>query len=148
MVVMVALILAACGTTPTSSPTITIAVPHGWKTYSFEKAAISVPADWVVLHNNNCPDVGAPGTLLLGYPKVPFPCTYTPASTARVAVTSFPMGNEVLAGRSRVHVNGVPVEIGFGSPVALQWNAPTLGVGIIASGTLANRILHTLRPAT
>ena len=75
-------------------------------------------------------------------------CNASPSSVSYVAVRAFPAVNRVLASRSQVHVNGVPVDIGLGSPIALQWSAPTLGVRISASGPLTNRILHTLRPAT
>jgi hypothetical protein len=144
----VALMLAACSTTTTrSSPTTTVAVPRGWKTYTFEQAAISVPADWAVEHNANCPDSQAPGTLMLGFPTVHVQCTGDSSSTYGVRVTPLSGGDETSASGG-TKINGIPVEVGFGSPMNLQWSVSTLGVSITASGPLANRILHTLRRVT
>ena len=146
--VIVAILLAACGTSTASPPTTTVAVPRGWKTYTFEKAAISIPADWAV-GNNDCGDYQGPVTLILGHPKGAMACPAISRSSTNTNTTIVDVASmSDTSAPTNTMVNGEPVDIGFGSPIAIQWNAPTLGVRISASGPLANRILHTLRPAT
>jgi hypothetical protein len=122
-------------------------VPQGWNTYTYGLAAISVPSSWAVRYENNCPDGKAPGTLLLGYPKVLEFCPELPAPISYVAVTTLPSGAAGLPtpAQKPIMVNGVPVYVGFGSPGSVEWAAPSLGVQITGTGSDANRILHTLR---
>ncbi len=147
-----AIVCAACSSTTTSrrtSPIHVVSVPEGWRTYTYGKAAISVPSSWAVRDDTNCPDGKASGTLLLGYPKVLEYCPNLPASISYVAVTTFvsgPPGSPSPA-QKPVKVNGVPVYVGFGSPGSLEWAVPSLGVQITGTGSDANRILHTLRVA-
>ena len=44
-----------------------------------------------------------------------------------------------------VVINGLAVDIGFGSLTELQWSVPSLGIEITGSGALAPRIVSTLR---
>ena len=145
-----ALAISACGggstTTSTGSMPPRIAVPQGWKTYTYGKAAISVPSSWEVKHDTNCPNTNAPGALLLGYPKGgPEHCpSYSLVNY--VAVIDVPAGSvSGSATQKPTMVNGVPVFVGFGSPSTIVWTAPSLRVEIIGTGSDANRILHTLR---
>ena len=105
-------------------------VPGGWKTYTYGQAAISIPGNWVVRHDTNCPDGQAPGTLMLGFPKVLESCPEIPASASYVAMTL------KTTGRSYV---------GFGSPSHVQQTS--LGIEVIGTGADASRIFHTLRRA-
>lgn len=149
-----AVVLSACGgsttivTSGATSPSVSI--PRGWKTYTYLSAAISVPNNWVVRHGTNCPDGQAPGTLLLGFPKVLENCTLIPASISYVAVTTLPSGNRYRSppfAPTPVMVNGIPIYQGFGSPGSLVWAAPTLGVQVAGTGPDTLMILHTLRRA-
>jgi len=148
--------LAACsGSTPSSSsagtsstPKSTVPVPAGWKSYTYEKAEISVPSDWYVGHNTNCPDGQAPGSLLLGFPKVLENCPMIPTGISYVAVTSLPTGDgyrQPPFAPTPVMVNGVPIYEGGGSPGSLVWAAPSLGVQVAGEGPDTRTILHTLR---
>jgi hypothetical protein len=129
---------------PSAGPTqLAVSVPIGWKTYTFGHAAISVPADWVVRHETDCPDGHAPGTLLLGIPRVLQSCPEIPASVNEVAMSSLVHGSgENLGAPERM--NGVLVYPITGS---LTWDVPSLGIVIVAAGSDAQRILHTLRRA-
>lgn len=59
------LVISACGggstTKLTGSTLPSVSVPQGWKTYTYGKAAISVPISWEVKHDTNCPNTNAPG---------------------------------------------------------------------------------------
>jgi len=138
-----ALAISACGggsTLPSAS------VPQGWTTYTYGKAAISVPSSWEVKHDTNCPNTNAPGSLLLGYPKGgPEHCpSYSVVNyVAVIGITAGSVSGS--ATQKPTMVNGVPVFVGFGSPSTIEWTAPSLGVEIIGTGSDANRILHTLR---
>lgn len=64
-----AALCAGCSST-TTAPSSSVAVPHGWKTYAYGKAKVSVPSDWVVVTHYICPGLVAPGALYLGPPQV------------------------------------------------------------------------------
>ncbi len=144
-----ALAISTCGggspTTSTGSTLPRVSVPQGWKTYTYGKAAISVPSGWEVKHDTNCPNTSAPGALLLGYPKVLEHCPeYSVASY--VAVIDIPAGSvSESAPQKATLVNGVPVFVGFASPSTIEGTAPSLGFEIMGTGSDASRILHTLR---
>jgi len=138
-----ALTISACGG---GSTLPSVSVPQGWTSYTYGKAAISVPSSWEVKHDTNCPNTNAPGALLLGYPKGgPEHC---PAYSVvnYVAIFDIPAGSvSGSASQKPTMVNRVPVFVGFGSSSTIVWTAPSLGVEIIGTGSDANRILHTLR---
>ncbi len=118
-------------------------IPKGWKSYSYGGVTVSVPKSWAVKHNTNCPNTSAPGALLLGYPKVLEFCADYLYSNSFVAIHGS-MGAIPPSG-SPVMVNGLPVDVGFGSPTSLEWSVPSLGLLISGQGAQADRILHTLR---
>jgi hypothetical protein len=118
-------------------------IPKGWKSYAFGGVAISVPTSWAVKHDTNCPNTGAPGALLLGFPKVLENCADYLYSSSFVAIHGS-MGAIPPSG-SPIVVNGLPVDVGFGSPTSLEWSVPSLGLQVSGSGPEATRILHTLR---
>ncbi len=123
-------------------------MPRGWKTAIYGKVALSVPRTWQVKHDTNCPNTDAPGVLLLGDPKELRHCPAYVSAAGVVAVFDLPTGAETgpsSPGVKPIMVNGVPVDVGFGSPSELQWTAPSLGVEITGTGPLARRILATLR---
>ena len=143
-------------TTTTSSKTTSgttssrVSIPRDWTSYTYGSAAISVPSDWVVRHDTNCPDSQAAGTLLLGFPKVLENCPMIPTSISDVIVTTLP-GDDTYRlppfAPTPVMVNGIPVYQGFGSPSSLVWAVPTLGVQVTGTGPETRTILHTLRRA-
>jgi hypothetical protein len=47
-----------------------VVIPKGWTSYTYSGATISVPKNWTVEHNTNCPLPTSSGDLLLGFPKV------------------------------------------------------------------------------
>ena len=53
-----ALAISACGG---GSTLPSVSVPQGWTSYTYGKAAISVPSSWEVKHKPNCPNTNAPG---------------------------------------------------------------------------------------
>ena len=66
--------LCACGTAESASTATThaaVSVSGGWKTYVYEQAALSVPANWKVVTDYVCPEAKGPGTLFLGPSKQP-----------------------------------------------------------------------------
>ena len=148
--------LTACGGPPGSlavhapMPARIASVPPGWRTYTYARAAVSAPATWAVRRDSNCPDPRAPGTLLLGVPMVPEHCPEIPASASWVVVTSPDQAasSSQLRAPGQRTVNGVHVRVGFGSPLAEVWDAPSLDVQIEAIGPLSGRILPTLRKVT
>jgi hypothetical protein len=137
------------GTITTSVPAA-VAVPKGWKTDTDGQAAISVPASWAVTRHSNCPDAAAPGTLLLGYPQ---PLEYCPGYRSMMSYVALidPAdgadggGSWSVARQKPEMINGVEVYPGFGSPAALEWMAPSLGLEIIGTGPMAESIVATLR---
>ncbi len=147
------LALAACsgsavsGQVPTSAPVHRVRAPVGWSSYSYGDAEVSVPGTWVVRRSSNCPDAQAPGTLLLGVPKVIYHCPEVPGSASYVVITSSDRSSSSsqLRAPGPLTINGVSVDVGFSSPLALEWDAPSLDVQIEATGPLSTRILHTLR---
>jgi hypothetical protein len=134
----------------TSKPKPTVPIPAGWKSYLYEKAEISVPGDWHVGHDTNCPDGQAPGSLLLGFPTVLENCPMIPAGISYVAVTALPTGSAYRQppfAPTPVMINGVPVYQCGGSPGSLVWAAPTLGIQLAGEGTDTRTIFYTLRRA-
>jgi hypothetical protein len=147
--------LAGCGRSvpirsgpiPTSS-SATFAVPQGWKTETDGNVAVSVPSSRVVEHDTNCPVGQAPGTILLGFPKVLENCPALPASISYVAVITLPIGTShgpPSGGFAPKAINGVPVYPGSRLAGSYDWAVPSLGVEVSGTGQDADRILHTLR---
>ena len=127
---------------------LAVPIPVGWKSYHYENTEISVPGDWYVGHDTNCPDGQAPGSLLLGFPKVLENCPLIPAGISYVAVTALPTGDgyrQPPFPPTPVKINGVPIYQSFGSPGSLVWAAPTLGVQVAGEGPDTRAIFHTLR---
>lgn len=138
----------ACCAAPSSTRPASGVVPDGWKTATYGKMAISVPDAWAVEQDTNCPAAEAPGTLLLGYPKILENCPDDPPDLSVVIVTDSHVGyvpRSAGAEEKPVMINGVPVDVGFGSPSERQWSVPLLGVAITGVGSLAPRIVFTLR---
>jgi hypothetical protein len=124
-----------------------VSIPKGWKSYIYRGVKVSVPKSWVVQHNSNCPNTSAPGTLLLGIPKVLETCDIQPASASYVIVSDS-VGTSPSTGQQRpIKVNDLAVDVGFGSPEQLEWTIPSFGLRVSTSGSHGERILHTLRRA-
>jgi len=144
----------------TSHPVL---VPLGWKTYTYGNARISVPNDWAVVRNNNCPVRSAPGTLELGSAMglLP-PCPGGVRDANVVTLGSLPRGGLHTSSQcARIRVNGLAMLVGpCGSSnaggIVIYW-VPALGVQAVGmgtnsenvtgpgTGTVVGRVLHTLR---
>jgi hypothetical protein len=121
-----------------------VPVPRGWKTYTYGKAAVSVPADWAVTHNSACPNTTAAGILLLGSSTVS--CVDYHYSSTSVAITTMQASAGYVLTNPTM-VNGTPVYVQFGSPSRIVWVIPSLDVVVAAAAPNANLILHTIRKA-
>jgi hypothetical protein len=131
--------------TITTSARATVRVPEGWKTDTYGKVAISVPGTWQVKRDTNWPNTAAPGALLLGYPKTPEFCPEYRSTVSDVALINPPGAASWSVAREKPEmINGVEVYPGFGSPAALEWMVPSLGIEIIGTGPLADTIVSTL----
>jgi hypothetical protein len=153
---LVALPLPGCGRSMTSrhpgccsAPTVTstLPVPPTWQTGTYGQVAISVPGDWVVRHDTNCPDGQAPGTLLLGFPKVLQSCPefsndYVAVITlAGGALEKPPSGS----GMPR-SINGLLIYPESQTPGWFDWALPSLGIEVNGNpGQDADQILETIR---
>lgn len=111
-----------------------VSVPHGWKTYTYQHAAVSIPGDWVVRYGTSCPGGQGAGTLLIGPPKVSESCPAIPASVSYVEITT-------TSSRTRWTPEGVA-----GSPYAssIGWIVPSLGIELTGTGADVLRIYRTL----
>jgi hypothetical protein len=147
--VAVALAVAGCSATPSSAPLphFQPPIPTGWKTYTYSGAAISVPPHWTVRHNNNCPDPSAPGTLLLGFPRVLASCVALPACVTSVALTT--LSNSGVAPQrvdTPTRFNDLTVYEGMDTPSCTDWEIPSLNLRVTGgAGTVA--VVRTLRRA-
>jgi hypothetical protein len=127
----------------TNSGATSVHVPHGWKSYTYGDAQISVPGSWTVLRPGTCPSgAGTTGTLFLGGTTPNSNCSILQASNDYVAISS-PITQSMQS--NPMEVNGVRVFVGFTSDPIL-WAAPSLNVQLAASGPNAEEALHTLRP--
>ncbi|MGO8873857.1 MAG: hypothetical protein ACLQPH_21125 [Acidimicrobiales bacterium] len=152
-----ALTVSACGgTAQTSSSkgthpaTVVVSIPTGWTSYAYGAALISAPRSWQVEHDTNCPDSQAPGSLLLGFPKVLEPCPMIPGTVNYVAVTRLPAGDSYRHppyAPTPVVVNGLFVYEATSLPGSMVWAVPTLGIQVAGTGTQASEVMHTLRRA-
>lgn len=165
---IVVLLAAACSASTTSSegppPRSTVAIPDGWKTYTYGKAQISVPSDWAVMSHYLCAGLSpSGGALFLGPPKGGPDCTAPPGEGDSVAVTTIPTGTADQS-QCTIKINGLRVYFGpCGSSNAagiVFYDIPSLGIraeGMAGraenenvtgpgTGTVVGRVLHTLRP--
>jgi hypothetical protein len=167
MVVAAALFASCSSTSPSSgkaSPRSTVAVPHGWKTYRYGKARISVPADWAVLTNYLCASSTSVGTLYLGPPKGP-PYASCPSDVGQgdsVTITPLSPGTADQS-QCSFKMNGLRVHYGprtsSNAAGVVFYDIPTLGIraeGIGSgnqnvtgpgTGTVVGQVLHTIRPS-
>ena len=156
---------AGCSTMSSvgAPPSSTVVVPHGWRTYTYGKAAISVPGDWAVVTDHTCPGTTASGILTLGLSKSSGWCPYA-LTYSSVTITPLPA---LLAGATyntspcTISLNALRVYVGpCGSsnpPGIVSYAISSLGVeatgtGTITenvtgsgTGTVVGRVLHTLR---
>ena len=137
-----------------------------WKTYIYEQAAISVPANWKVVTDYVCPAPYGPGTLFLGPSREPgVVCQNYALALNSVTLTPVPEGisDPEVTTCSPSSVHGLTVYVGpCGSSNAAGltwWMIPELGIEAQASesggswvghgsSTVVGRVLHTLRRAT
>ena len=146
---LVALVLAACTSSPTVSPTTTTkpipavdlsATPTGWVPIADGDAQISVPSTWWVLYNAGCPTGSPPGEVLVNPAN-----TYCPAfgqsgpKNVVWLVSRNYAGFRPSSRDKRSVINGFSVYDDRGT-----YFVPSLGLELTLSGPLAQRVLHTL----
>jgi hypothetical protein len=147
-------LLAACDSTSSTARATSAAtlIPHGWKTYTFDRLAISVPKSWsVAFGNSGCP-TGAPGLLALeGAPVLAQGCpaiSRPNANTVRVSVLAAGgfKDRTCPSDSQRKIVNAAVVCAGPRSMAdTIEWAIPSLGAGASGSGPLASKVMHTIR---
>jgi hypothetical protein len=170
---VLSIVLAACGTTASTSPNTTTrtaatSVPRGWKTYVYEQASISAPANWRVVTDYVCPEPRGPGTLFLGPSKQPGEvCPQYSLDVNSVTLTGVP---EAISGPGVVtcppsRLNGLLVYVepcasndvvagGLSRLVipglGVQARATQTGGSVVGSGSssVVGRVLHTLHRTT
>ena len=123
------LLAAACGGSTTTSTTTTVSIPSGWKTYTYGRMAIAAPGNWVVRHDTDCPNAAPAGALLLGSTSEPSSCIPIEIPGGVVKVDQLPSeanSATVPVAQKPVVINGLPVYLGFGSPIMVQWIVPAL----------------------
>jgi len=161
-VVGLAVALVACGSTVAGSTTTTtgaVVIPVGWRTYTYGRVAVSVPADWAVTTGDRCAVGAASGLLVLGPPGRLSDC---PTGVASVVVAPIPAGaaTETAACPSIVlhgqRATVVPCHPGAGTSI-VQYLLPSLGIEAVGNGTpgedvsgpgtgtVVGQVLHTLR---
>jgi hypothetical protein len=167
---LVALLIGAgvcAGCTTASSgrppPRNTVAIPDGWKTYTYGKAQISAPRDWAVMSNYLCAGLSSNGTLYLGPPKGP-PYASCPSDGGQgdsVTVTPIPAGTADQS-QCTIKMNGIRVYFGpcgtSNAAGVVFYDIPSLGIRAEGmggrsenvkgpgTGTVVGQVLHTLRP--
>jgi hypothetical protein len=147
--------------TPAAHPPLSVSIPKGWKTYTYQEAAISVPSSW---HTNSCPDPSPPGALNLG--DAGRSCSSTPQGGFNYVILSplspsFLQTEETYKSTCATKVNGLAIDvvacdIAGNLDNSTIWLVPSLGVEVtalpkVSAGTnssgLMERVLHTLRAA-
>ena len=144
-----ALVLAACGTSSTATPSeplVVAKVPPGWTGHNYGRATISTPKNWVVQPVGSCVmTFQSTGVLIVGAPIGS--CHSTPAPSATVAIENLPTGLHYRRppfAPNPITVNGVVVYVNPGPPSTTLWAAPALGVQVEGRGPEADKVLHTL----
>jgi len=166
LVVAAAMCTACTSTTASSGNTSarsTVTIPHGWKTYTYDKARISIPSDWAVVTNYLCAGSTSVGTLYLGPPKEP-PYAFCPAYFGlgdSVTITPLPAGTADQS-QCSFKMNGLRVHFGpcdsSNAARVIFYDISTLGIRAEGmgggnqnvtgpgTGTVVGQVLHTIRP--
>lgn len=120
-------------------------VPKGWKTYQYQLMLISIPANWYVMVDTvACAPANRPGVLMID--PTPGFCANVAGPKNVVAVT--PSSRWTANASNSVRVNGILADIpdsSGGLSLTTEWIVP--GLELYAHGPLAQRSLHTIRPA-
>jgi hypothetical protein len=141
-----------------------VAIPHGWKTYAYEQARISIPRDWTVATHYLCAGSRSVGTLYLGPPKGP-PYASCPSDVGQgesVTITPLPAAR---ADQSQCSFKMNRLRVYFGPCTSsnaagvIVYDIPALGIRAEGmgsgnqnvtgpgTGTVVGQILHTIRPS-
>ena len=124
----------------------TVAIPRGWRTYSYASALISVPADWAVERNDPCPHSVATGLLVLGSPPG-YDCPEEGPPENHLELTAEFMTTGPQRSPSAIeNINGLQVDIFASTSKELVGDVPSLGLEISATGSDSRRMLDTLQP--
>jgi len=158
VLVVLALTLAACTSSPAVSPTTTVtkpipavdlsATPTGWVPVAYGDAQVSVPAAWSVYY---------PGWTDCGFKRDGLYLGPATATTAGCFIGVSPRTTQVYlrhidrlpsqytSGKPVIR-NGVPVYLSptYGSIPVLVYDAPSIGVEVTVIGPLAKRVVDTL----
>jgi hypothetical protein len=145
-----------------TSPRKTTTLPHGWKTYTYEQARISIPRDWAVVTNYLCAGLSSVGTLYLGLPKGP-PYASCPSDHGQgesVTITPLPAGTADQS-QCSFKMNGLRVHFGpctsSNAAGVIFYDIPALGIRAEGRGrsnqnvtgpgtrTVVGQVLHTIR---
>jgi hypothetical protein len=149
------------------APSLTAQLPSGWRTHVYGKAALSVPASWVVVLDASCPPSAKYGTLFLGglrYPGISCPAAL--GSGPAITVTHLGLtgpGSQPTSPNCNPHtVNHLRVFVGPCATADIVnggltiWTIPTFGIQVSAvtnddvytgarTDTLVGKVLHTIR---
>jgi hypothetical protein len=133
---------AGSSTTATGSST-------SWKTYSYDNAKISVPANWNVIRHGSCPTMVEHGTLILGLlPKQIVGCALDDYTKNLVTLTSLPLsyvpGDVCLTAVVVNQLSETETCNANGTLGTVFVDVPSLQVEASGSGPGASRVLHTL----
>jgi hypothetical protein len=165
LVAVLSVPLSGSITFASNTRTLTGSIPRGWKTYTYGKAAISVPRTWVVKHESySCANNITPvsGTLFLLSQSSSGLCVRSNFNTNSVTISPLPAGDTYRQPLCPpVKVNRLTTYIGPCSSSDAAgitiWSVPALGVQALGTGTasenvtgngngtVVGRILHTLR---
>jgi len=141
LLLIAAIVSTGCSTNSSegSPSTSSDGVPHGWKTYTYGKAQISVPSSWSVTKNYVCTGLNTTGTLYLGPPTGTAFCPLDIKQGGSVTVTSLPGGinGDSPACKLRSHELLVYVGPCSTSDAAgiVYFDVPSLGVRALGHGT-------------
>jgi hypothetical protein len=165
LVAVVSVPLSDSVTFASDTKSLSVSIQRGWKTYTFGKAAISVPRTWAVRHRGySCVKRIAPvaGTLFLLSQSSSDLCVRSNVNSNSVTISPLPAGNTYRQPLCPpVKVNRLTTYIGpcssSNAAGITVWSVPALGVQALGTGTasenvtgrgngtIVGRILHTLR---
>jgi hypothetical protein len=150
VLLVVALILTACTSSPVLSPTTTVtkpipavdisATPTGWVPVAFGDAQVSVPATWAVLTKGSC--AGPEPFIELGVNDLNLLCSKPSRPTVQIT----PLGQVPRTYRQvkAEWLDGIPVWLGPKVGAYVTYFVPTLNVEVWVRGATGTRVIDTL----
>jgi hypothetical protein len=147
--VVAATTLSACGNgSATPATQLSVHVPEGWTTHTYDGVAISAPTGWKYYGRNaeiGCPKAQNGGLLVLGatYSGAGCPDGVGPSATS-IQIQSGPDSGE--SSVRGTWVNGLNVKV-VADRAGITWFVPSRNLTVSGSGPEAKKVLETLRPA-